>query len=206
MPCEPMYIHEPAVIWPYIMSPFLSSSLKCSQLAQAGTRLELASSTRGASACVGNTPTGLPDWISSVSLSFNSRSDFRMASKHSQLRAARPMPPYTTSACGFSATSGSRLFCNMRNGASVSQLLQVSWLPRGARTVRVVSMRVGAFIGVIRGKADGDYRRRGAGSWHDRDSALARADSGLESAINLVIPAQAGTQCLLAPSACLSHW
>jgi hypothetical protein len=30
----------------------------------------------------------------------------------------------------------------MRNGASVSQLLQVSVLPRGARIVRVVSMRL----------------------------------------------------------------
>ena len=69
-----------------------------------------------------------------------------MASKHSQLRAARPMPPYTTSSAGFSATSGSRLFCSMRNGASVSQLLQLSSVPRGARMVRVVSMRVGAFM------------------------------------------------------------
>ena len=48
------------------MRPLRSSSLKCSQVLQRGTRLELASSTRGASACVWNTPTGLPDWISSV--------------------------------------------------------------------------------------------------------------------------------------------
>ena len=47
------------------------------------------------------------------------------------------MPPYTTSSLGFSATSGSRLFCIMRNAASVSQLLQVSSLPRGARIARV---------------------------------------------------------------------
>ena len=39
----------------------LSSSRKCSQVAHAGTRFELAISTRGASSCVRNTPTGLPD-------------------------------------------------------------------------------------------------------------------------------------------------
>src|SRR5476651_9628 len=43
------------------------------------------------------------------------------------------IPPYTTNSLGFSATSGSRLFINMRNGASVSQLLAVSLLPRAAR-------------------------------------------------------------------------
>ena len=50
--------------------PWRSSSRKCSQVAQCGTRLELAISTRGASVWVRNTPTGLPDWISSVSSSF----------------------------------------------------------------------------------------------------------------------------------------
>jgi hypothetical protein len=55
--------------------------------------LELASSTRGASAWVRNTPTGLPDWISSVSSSFSARNEARIASKQSQLRAALPMPP-----------------------------------------------------------------------------------------------------------------
>src|SRR5688500_18640950 len=52
------------------------------------------------------------------------------------------MPPYTTSAAGFSATSGSRLFCNMRNGASVSHDLQLSSGPRGARMVRLLSKRL----------------------------------------------------------------
>src|SRR5579863_484528 len=56
-----------------------------------------------------------------------------MASKHSQLRAALPMPPYTTSSSGRSATSGSRLFISMRSGASVSQDLAVRRGPRGAR-------------------------------------------------------------------------
>jgi hypothetical protein len=37
--------------------------VKCSQVAQCGTRLELAISTRGASSWVRKTPTGLPDWI-----------------------------------------------------------------------------------------------------------------------------------------------
>ena len=40
--------------------------VEMSQVAQCGTRLELAISTRGASACVRNTPTGLPDCTSSV--------------------------------------------------------------------------------------------------------------------------------------------
>ena len=40
---------EPAVIWPNIISLLRSSSLKCSQVAQCGTRLEFAISTRGAS-------------------------------------------------------------------------------------------------------------------------------------------------------------
>src|ERR671936_2521948 len=35
---------------------------------------------------------------------------------------------------GCSATSGSRLFISMRIAASVAQLLQVRWVPRGART------------------------------------------------------------------------
>src|SRR3990167_4288538 len=113
--------------------PLASSSLKCSQVAQCGTRLELASSTRGASLWVSNTPTGLPYWISKVWLSSRRVSTSTILSKHSQLRAARPMPPYTTSSLGFSATSGSRLFISMRSGASVSQLLAVSVVPRAAR-------------------------------------------------------------------------
>ncbi len=40
-------IQLPAVIWPYIASPLASSSLKCSRVAQCGTGLELAISTRG---------------------------------------------------------------------------------------------------------------------------------------------------------------
>ena len=62
-------------------------------LVQSGTRLELAISTRGAHSCVRKTPTGLPDWTSSVSSSSNSRSDSVIASNASQDRAARPLPP-----------------------------------------------------------------------------------------------------------------
>src|SRR5579875_95389 len=40
------------------------------------------------------------------------------------------------SSSGFSATSGSRLFINMRIGASVSQLCAVSFVPRGALMMR----------------------------------------------------------------------
>ena len=54
------------------MRPLPSSSQKCSHVAHCGTSSEFAISTRGAPACVRNTPTGLPDWTSSVS-SFSSR-------------------------------------------------------------------------------------------------------------------------------------
>src|SRR6187402_1576884 len=52
------------------------------------------------------------------------------------------MPPYTTSDVGSSATSASRLFCSIRNGASVSQDLHVNVLPRGARIERDGSTRL----------------------------------------------------------------
>ena len=93
-------------------------------------------STRGASAWVLNTPTGLPDWTRSVSSSSRSRSVSTMRSKHSQSLAARPSPPYTTSSPGRSATSGSRLFISMRSGASVSQLRALNSGPTGERTTR----------------------------------------------------------------------
>nr|WP_234753995.1 hypothetical protein [Arthrobacter ramosus] len=94
-----------------------------------------------------NTPTGLPDWTSRVS-SFSRVSRVRViASNAAQDRAARPVPPYTTRASGRSATSGSRLFINMRNGASVCQLLAVSSVPRAARTGRApVVKSAGAMV------------------------------------------------------------
>src|SRR5512146_3190801 len=119
-----------------MIRPFFASSSKCSHVAQCGTRFELAISTLGASRCVLNTATGLPDWTSSVSSSSRFFSDSRIASNASQERAACPRPPYTTRSWGRSATSGSRLFWIMRYGASVSHDLQVSFVPRGARTVR----------------------------------------------------------------------
>src|SRR5918999_1865672 len=118
------------------MSPARSSSLKCSQFAQLGTRFEFAISTRGASGCVLNTPTGLPDCTRRDSSASRLFREFTMASKQSQLRAALPMPPYTTRSSGRSATSGSRLFISMRSGASVSQLFALSCVPRAARTGR----------------------------------------------------------------------
>ncbi|CSI29603.1 Uncharacterised protein [Vibrio cholerae] len=72
--------------------------MKCSQFAQCGTKLELAINTRGAFLWVGKTPTGLPDCTSKVWSSSRRSSTSTILSKHSQLRAARPMPPYTTSA------------------------------------------------------------------------------------------------------------
>ena len=136
------------------MRPLRSSSLKCSHVAQRGTRFELAMSTRGASACVLNTPTGLPDWISSDSSSPRSRNAARIASKHSQLRAARPMPPYTTSSLGFSATSGSRLFWIMRSAAFGEPALRRALRCRAARESRgrrsaCPTRRGGELIGIV---------------------------------------------------------
>jgi ferredoxin len=59
-------------------------------------------------------------------------SEATMASKLSQSRAARPMPPYTTSSSGRSATAGSRLLCSMRSAASVSQFFADNVVPVGA--------------------------------------------------------------------------
>ena len=89
----PMYIHEPAVICPYIVRPARSSWWKWSQVAHRPTKLALAMRTRGAWQWVRKTPTGLPDWTSSVSSSSSSRSAATMASKAAQLRAALPVPP-----------------------------------------------------------------------------------------------------------------
>src|ERR1700721_833298 len=55
------------------------------------------------------------------------------------------MPPYPTNSAGFSATSASKLFINMRSGASVIQLRALKVLPRAARMIRGLggaSMRV----------------------------------------------------------------
>ena len=76
-----------------MVSPACSRRRNSGHVAQSGTRLEFAISTRGAHSWVRMTPTGLPDWTSLVS---SSRSDVRvatMASNDCQLRAARPVPP-----------------------------------------------------------------------------------------------------------------
>ncbi len=115
-----------------MISPRSSSFRNSSQLAQSPTRLELAISTRGAHSWVRITPTGLPDCTSSVSSSSRSRSVRTSASYAGQLRAALPVPPYTTRSSGRSATSGSRLFISIRSGASVCQDLAVSSVPWAA--------------------------------------------------------------------------
>src|SRR5450759_5149302 len=126
-----------------MVRPARSSSRKVSQLAHLPTRFELAIRTRGAHSCVRKTPTGLPDWTSSVS-SFSKRRNSRtMASKASQERAARPVPPYTARSSGRSATSGSRLFISIRSAASWAQPLQLRSGPRGARTARGPEWDVG---------------------------------------------------------------
>src|SRR5688572_11099338 len=112
-----------------------SSSRNFFHVAHLPTRLLFASRTRGADAWVLNTPTGFPLCISSVSSFSSLRSVLTMASKDSQLRAAFPVPPYTTRSSGRSATSGSRLFMSMRRAASCCHPLQEIVLPRGARTV-----------------------------------------------------------------------
>ena len=50
-------------------------------------------STRGAHSWVRITPTGFPDWTSSVSSPCRSSRLRTIASKAGQLRAARPEPP-----------------------------------------------------------------------------------------------------------------
>ena len=131
MPCEPMYIQLPAVICPYIIRPFFSSSSKCFQLAQFGTNWLLLIKTLGASLCVCKMPTGFPlciNRVSSFSKIFNA---LMILSRASKLRAALPRPPYTIRSSGRSATSGSRLFNNILNAASCIQPLQCSLLPVG---------------------------------------------------------------------------
>jgi hypothetical protein len=105
-------------------------------VAQAGTSIELEISTRGASSCVSKTPTAFPDWTSIVSFERSRLRVSTMVSNASQLRAARPVPPYTMSSSGFSATSGSRLFSSIRSTASWTQPRQRSVEPRAARIVR----------------------------------------------------------------------
>src|SRR5579863_5916361 len=125
-----------------MVRPRCSRRRNSSQVAHCGTRFELAMSTRGAHSCVRMTPTGLPDWTSMVSSSRSEVSVRTIASNAFQLRAALPVPPYTTRSSGRSATSGSRLFISIRNGASVCQDRAVSVVPRGARTGRAPSMSV----------------------------------------------------------------
>ena len=70
--------------------PACSSSRKCSQVAQRPTRFEFAIRTRGAHSWVRSTPTGLPDWTSSVSSSPSRRSSRTIASNASQLPRRPP--------------------------------------------------------------------------------------------------------------------
>ena len=76
-----------------MVKPSASSRRNSSQVAHSGTRFEFAIRTRGAHSCVVNTPTGLPDWTSSVSSSASPRSVLTIASNASHERAARPVPP-----------------------------------------------------------------------------------------------------------------
>src|SRR3954451_2490171 len=71
-----------------MVRPSCSRRRNSSQLAQSGTRFELAISTRGAHSCVRMTPTGLPDCTSSVSSCSSVVSVRTSASKGLQLPAA----------------------------------------------------------------------------------------------------------------------
>src|SRR5690348_6806120 len=115
-----------------MIRPASSSLRNSSQLAQSPTRLELAINTRGAHSWVRKTPTGLPLWTSMVSSFSSERSVLTRASYDSQLRAAFPVPPYTTRSSGRSAFSGSRLFINIRSGASVCHDFAVRSVPWAA--------------------------------------------------------------------------
>src|SRR3546814_11909412 len=72
------------------------------------------------------------------------------------------MPALTTSSAGFSSTSASSLFWIVRYGASVSQDLQLSSVPRGAEILRDGSLRLdmaGPVVACWRGLS-----HRGAGA------------------------------------------
>ena len=117
IPWVPMYIHEPAVIWPYIISPAASSLSNSSHVAQRGTRLEFAISTRGQSMCFENR-----DRLSRlheqrlVVLEPVQRFDDRVVT----LPVARRFASSAIDDQFFRllATSGSRLFINIRLAAS----------------------------------------------------------------------------------------
>ena len=102
---------EPAVIWPYIVRPLRFELAEVLPRGPAGTSIELAISTRGASAWVRNTPTGLPDCTSSVS-SFSSARSAADDARRRTPSCARPCPcrRRRPGPRGRSATSGSRLF------------------------------------------------------------------------------------------------
>ena len=62
-----------------MVRPSASRRRNSAQVAHSGTSNELAMRTRGAHWWVRNTPTGLPDWTSSVSSASRSRSVATMA-------------------------------------------------------------------------------------------------------------------------------
>ena len=110
----------------------MSNSLKWSQVAQWGTRFELAISTRGASLWVLNTPTGLPDWTSRVSSSSSVLQAWRRCGRNpprcGRRGRCRRRPP---------AHAGSR----PRRGAGCSSASASA--PRSASYLAVISGPVG---------------------------------------------------------------
>ena len=128
---------SPAVICPYIVRPSASSRRNSSHVAQSGTRFEFAISTRGAHSWVRNTPTGLPDCTSIVSSPSSVRSvrDERVERRprraprarcRRRRRGRRVAPRPRGRGCSSASACA----------ASCGQPLQVSAVPRGARTGR----------------------------------------------------------------------
>ena len=144
--------------------------------AQCGTRLELAISTRGASACVRKTPTGLPDCTSSVS------SAFERAQRGDDAVEALPV------ARGAADAAVDHQLVRLLGDLGVEVVHQHAQrrlgqpalgrelVPRGARMVRALSMRV---MGLSSGhRATGKREAGGRDERAAADQRVAAAMSG----------------------------
>ena len=86
--------------------------------------------------CVRRRTTGLPDWTRRVSSSPSRRSSRTMASKAAQLRAARPVPPYTTRSSGRSAALRVEVVHEHPQGRLLPPAAAGELRALGARTMR----------------------------------------------------------------------
>ena len=111
MPCGPMYIYEPAVIWPYCETPIALKRSQSSCDEWLGMTMPFVTITRGASLCEGKSPRGCPEYITRVCSSVISARYFIARRYCAQFWNTAPLPPYVMSSCGCCATALSRLFC-----------------------------------------------------------------------------------------------